>query len=189
MRRRQLWHRHFASVGVSRMTMPTARDRMEKTPAGGDRAGVSYRTGAGDLGDGERPALLRLSLGVLQGCIKQLTLNLRWISGITFHQSRRGREAQSARDNRRAHGAKATEPAAQFQSWLTQRNRPHQGLSTPFPAISGNCLASVIKTAHSRGFRTLSAAYFVAERVWPSDHFCATSRFPVGNAPGLARRQ
>ena len=74
---------------------------MEKTPAGGDLAGVLYaRITARALGSGGLESarhLVTLSPTLFCGCIKQLTLNRSWISGITLHSGRVGpqRERQA----------------------------------------------------------------------------------------------
>jgi hypothetical protein len=77
---------------------------------------------------------------MFQGCIKQLTLNRLWTSGITFPLRSAG-EAQSGGGNRPVHGAKkATELSAQIQNWPPNLlNRP-QGLPTSFSVSSGSCL-------------------------------------------------
>jgi len=90
---------------VFRQSPAARKSRMEKTPAGGDLAGVLYaRITARALGSGGLESarhLLSLSPTLFCGCIKQLTLNGWWISGITL-PSGRSRQAGSKRERERS---------------------------------------------------------------------------------------
>jgi hypothetical protein len=118
---------------------------MKKTPGGGTTLGSrthAYRSGAGALGDGERPAFVEFEPGnfprLYQTAHSESTVD-KW-NNFSTKLGRGG--SKCGRDNRPVDGAKkATEPSAQIQNWpRILRNRP-QGLPTSFPATSGNCLA------------------------------------------------
>jgi hypothetical protein len=101
VRRRLLRYRILPSIGLSRMTKRSACNR-EKDPSWCDHAGVSYARiphGRGDLGTGKRPAFFEFEPGNFLRLYQTLTLNRRWITGITWPS---GRSRQANKVNRRA---------------------------------------------------------------------------------------